>query len=201
MEIEKLDPRSATVQQAADVLGVARQQIYKWIKNGAPQNDGKKKTVSIPDLYEWRVQLEASSNANESLAEERRLKTQVDRKLKQVELDKETGDVIPLSGVLAEVSDAFRLCRELLLVIPEDLADQFPASMKTKIRDVADEKIRNAMKNLQSQLGKWLDSEQKQSVTKKAKKPRKKTSAKRSIKNRTNVSGKRSAKRSKNRSK
>ena len=132
---DKLNPRSCSLAEAERWLGVSRQTLAKWIDRGAPvvqrpEGKGKPALVSVPDLWQWKMEQEIQAAIAKACADhegdpndpERMSKEEADRRFAVARALREEGramdqyaQVIPVADVSGAVARRLSVMRQILM--------------------------------------------------------------------------------------
>lgn len=161
------NPRTVTVVEMADLLGVTDRQVRNWIKDkGLPA----KKMPGIQRLdgravIAWYVDFRLAENGNsgnlrgvspageplETFDEALARKTRAEADLKELQLARERGEVAAILDVERVLASANKSIQTLMLALPSSLAPQLIGlADRAKIYAVIDRGVRATLGNLAS---------------------------------------------------
>lgn len=154
------DPLKSSSIQAARCLGIDRNTLAKWLEAGAPfieRAEGNKPWVlSVPEIIEWKMEVEKSKAVEAALRkvspdgtvegaiesiddgqitldEAKRRKAVADAVIREIQLDKEAGSVIPIEDVATVVAREYSAVRETILGIGPRVAPRIAGETDANI--------------------------------------------------------------------
>ena len=155
--------RSYSVADAAEIIGVHRNTLAKWLKEGCPaerQADveaGISWLVSIPAVIEWRIaqQVEAavsSLDGGEKVSEDeaKRRRTLAQAIQEEIKADEALRRVVAIADVADRVAQEYAAVRSHLQAVGAKIAGR-AATMTSapEIQDLVDDAIRDALEAMQ----------------------------------------------------
>jgi phage terminase Nu1 subunit (DNA packaging protein) len=145
------------LQDAAALVGVTPQTLKTWVGHGCPvaQKGNGKRTAwqfSIPDVIRWREQVaaeKASGGVNSTMDDARLRRANADAALAELQLLRESGEVVTIEEVVRQVGDQLSAVRAKMLAIPTASATLLATmSDPRECRDCTDQFIREALEEL-----------------------------------------------------
>ena len=100
---------------------VSRQTIGVWHQKGLPKT--KRGTFPLLACFEWWRENISQESKDSTLTEERRLKTAIERKIKQLELEEKEESLIPRTQSISWLSQIVTECRAALLNLPRRVSE------------------------------------------------------------------------------
>jgi len=100
---------------------VSRQTIGVWHQKGLPKT--KRGTFPLLACFEWWRENISQESKDSTLTEERRLKTAIERKIKQLELEEKEESLIPRTQSISWLSQIVTEARVALLNLPRRVGE------------------------------------------------------------------------------
>ena len=131
-----------TQPQVAKIFRKNVRTIQRWEEEGFPRAPGKKVLYSLPDCIEWVLANEQKGDFNEA----RTKKTEAEAQIKELELARLRGEMVPVSDVLAMVAGPIEAVDAKLRTMPRLKAKAWSRRLKITqaeaialIRELAEE--------------------------------------------------------------
>ena len=148
----------ATLEEVAEFFGVTRQAVQQWKLSGDPM-PFRAGEYDLSKIAQWfRRQRDGSNLSEELKAADIRLKT-VQAQQKELDLEIQKGELIPLADVERWAATALIEMREIIMTLPETIATSTPPDMREFVRTEVDENCRDALLMLQRRLEENVDDD------------------------------------------
>lgn len=149
------DERLVNQRQIAEIFGVTRETIRKWIDQGMPTRNGTGGLrLYLPsEVIRWRedrvTQSALDSVAITDIEEAKRRKLAAEAAMAEIELSKARGEVVEIGLVGAEVGSALATCRARLLGIGASVVPRLQiAADGVEMKAIVDEAVHRALEEI-----------------------------------------------------
>ena len=149
------DERLVNQRQIAEIFGVTRETIRKWIDQGMPTRNGPSGVrLYLPsEVIQWRegraTQAALDSVAITDIEEAKRRKLAAEAAMAEIELSKARGEVVEIGLVGAEVGSALATCRARLLGIGASVVPRLQiAADGVEMKAIVDEAVHRALEEI-----------------------------------------------------
>lgn len=152
-----LDNSSAlTVTAIAEHLGVSRQTIYTWRKEGMPVGD------DMAVLESWVADNHPPEDAEESLARQtakaKLAKLNEEIREKSLANRMREGELVSREAVERWLSSHASESRQIIQIWPAEVVSEMPGEVRLQVSDILEEKVRLLLLRLASMDGElWAD--------------------------------------------
>lgn len=161
MDANGLIGRRVNQLQLAALLGYNRGTIASWHERGCPYvMSGDKRLYDVADVVKWLRESDVksalakyqTSDGQATEAESKRLKGNAAAQIEQMEAARMARLLIPVEYVLAQMTKDYGEIKSTLLKIPDQIALNVNSSVAEKVREIADEQVREALASLMIEM-------------------------------------------------
>lgn len=160
--------RRVSLKELAAFLDRDRNTVTKWLDQGCPyvqkadRDLGRAWVLDVSEVVRWLENRAASATADKLGASENGLisKDEAERRTaiaKMTVAEKVAAEtiaaVVPMSVVIDRVTADYTDVRARLMALPEAIAGRVEQRLADRVREVADEQVRNALKALRADKG------------------------------------------------
>lgn len=162
---EAAKSRHVSLKEAATLLDRDRNTITKWLDQGCPYVEkadrdlGKAWVLDLGEVVRW-LEKRAADAAAEKLGaagdgaiseeEAKRRRAVAQAIIAEVEAAETLRTVVRVSAVIERVASDYNEVRSRLMAVPDAIAGRVEQRVAERVREIADEQIRNALKALKA---------------------------------------------------
>lgn len=155
-----------SLSEVAQAFGVAAATVrHTWRRDGMPGDAKQKRFVLADVLVWWLRRAEANSKArgaDEYTKRKREAETttaEVEAQLKQLRLERETGEFVSVALVRSELGSALSMLRDDLMTMPEQLMPSLPAKQAGAIAAEIERQIGIFLTGLADRYDRMIDDD------------------------------------------
>lgn len=162
---EAAKSRYVSLKEAATLLDRDRNTVTKWIDQGCPfvergdRELGKKWVLDLAAVVRWMEKraadaaaekLGASADGVTSEDEAKRRRAVAQAIIAEVEAAETLRTVVRISAVIDRVAADYNDIRGRMMAVPDAIAGRVEQRVAERVREIADEQVRNALKALKA---------------------------------------------------
>ena len=142
----------STITEVAEFFGVTQPAVTKWKNSPVDPMPRQRSGYDLSKIAQWLKRQNSSGGLSDDLkSAEIRLKT-VQAQQKELDLEIQRGELIPLADVERWAATALIETREIIMTLPDTIATSTPPEMREFVRSEVEENCRDALLMLQRRL-------------------------------------------------
>lgn len=155
--------RHVSLSECAKLLNYDRNTLTKYLDQGCPsveradRDRGIAWVLDVSEVHRWIIdrsvsavseKLGAASDGLISEDEAKRRRAVAQAVIAEIEASEVLKTVVPISHVIERVARDYSEIKGRLMTIPDAIAGRVDAAVSHRVREIADEHVRNALKSL-----------------------------------------------------